>query len=49
MKEMNAENFMELLGSLPVQGSELHPADVSRIREVRCLSEYCVTIKKREQ
>lgn len=27
------EKFVELLGSLPVQGSELHPADVSRIRE----------------
>lgn len=34
MKEKNTvENFMELLRSLPVQGSELHPADVNRIRE----------------
>lgn len=32
-KERTVKNFMELLGSLPVQGSELHPADVSRIRE----------------
>lgn len=34
MKEINeVEKLMELLGSLPVQGSELHPADVNRIRE----------------
>lgn len=30
-KERTVKNFMELLGSLPVQGSELRPTDVKRI------------------
>lgn len=32
-EERNVKNFVELLGSLPVQGGELRPADVCRIRE----------------
>lgn len=33
MEERTVKDFVELLGSLPVQGGELRPADVRRIGE----------------